>query len=79
MNISIINESISCLTTESQATEQLKDMLAASIFEGPKRQICKHSNHYQRSRSLLQDKTHAEMINHFILLSSVFLCVYTIN
>lgn len=31
MNISIINESISCLTAESQAAKQLKDMLAASV------------------------------------------------
>ena len=39
MKISIINESISSLTTESQAAKQLKDMLAASVPNDIKGQI----------------------------------------
>ena len=40
MNISIINESISCLTIESQTSEHLKDMLDFSIPEEIEGQIC---------------------------------------
>ncbi len=39
MNISIINESLSSLTIESQAAEQLRDMLSASIHSDIKGQI----------------------------------------
>lgn len=45
MNISIINESISCLTAESQTTEQLKDMLAASTPEEIEKQRRNPSYH----------------------------------
>lgn len=44
MNISIINESISSLTAESQAAEQLRDMLATSIPKEIEGQIYIASN-----------------------------------
>ena len=48
MNISIINESISSLTGESQAAEHLRAMLITSIPEEIKGQMRKSLNDYQR-------------------------------